>query len=279
MAIVTISRGSHSRGTEVAEKVAERLGYRCLARETLLRASGEYNIPELELVQAIEDPPSVIERLMRSKDRYIATIRATLLKEFAEDNIVYHGTAGHFFAQGITHALKVRILANETDRVADLVEREKIPDEEARQQLIKMDKNRRQWALYVYGIDPEDPALYDTVLHVGKMGTDGATEVICNLAQHGSFSTTAASQIALDNLSLSASVEAVLVDMEIALDTVNVTAENGKVVVQFKEARRTLGGTFGGFTEHYMDGLQVTMSERTGEIPGLKNLQLKSSTP
>jgi hypothetical protein len=33
--IITISRGSYSKGREIAEKVAERLGYECLSRDLL----------------------------------------------------------------------------------------------------------------------------------------------------------------------------------------------------------------------------------------------------
>ena len=46
MSIITISRGSYSRGVEIAEKIAKRLGYECISREVLLEASKEFNIPE-----------------------------------------------------------------------------------------------------------------------------------------------------------------------------------------------------------------------------------------
>ncbi|MGO9691663.1 MAG: cytidylate kinase family protein, partial [Syntrophobacteraceae bacterium] len=51
MAIITISRGSYSNGKEVAEKVAQKLGYKCYAREVILEASKEFNIPEIKLVK------------------------------------------------------------------------------------------------------------------------------------------------------------------------------------------------------------------------------------
>jgi hypothetical protein len=49
MPIITISRGSHSRGKCVAEKLAQRLQYGCVSREVLLEASEEFNIPEISL--------------------------------------------------------------------------------------------------------------------------------------------------------------------------------------------------------------------------------------
>ena len=58
MAIITISRGSYSKGREIAEKVAEQLGYECIARRILLEASDEFNVPEVKLRSAIHDAPS-----------------------------------------------------------------------------------------------------------------------------------------------------------------------------------------------------------------------------
>ena len=67
MSVITISRGSYSRGVEIAEMVSEKLGYRCLARDVLIEASKEFNIPEVKLTRALEDPPSFFERFTREK--------------------------------------------------------------------------------------------------------------------------------------------------------------------------------------------------------------------
>ncbi|MBW1912541.1 MAG: cytidylate kinase family protein, partial [Deltaproteobacteria bacterium] len=45
MPIITISRGSYSKGKEVAEKVSQKLGYECISRDVLLEASEEFNVP------------------------------------------------------------------------------------------------------------------------------------------------------------------------------------------------------------------------------------------
>ncbi len=38
MSIIIISRGSYTHGIEVAEKVAQKLGYECFSRENLRKA-------------------------------------------------------------------------------------------------------------------------------------------------------------------------------------------------------------------------------------------------
>ena len=48
MAIITISRGTFSGGLQVAECVAEKLGYRCVSREVLVNAAKQYGVLEIE---------------------------------------------------------------------------------------------------------------------------------------------------------------------------------------------------------------------------------------
>lgn len=45
MAIITISRGSYSKGREVAEEVAQRMGYEVVSRDVLLEASERFHTP------------------------------------------------------------------------------------------------------------------------------------------------------------------------------------------------------------------------------------------
>ena len=147
MAIITISRGSYFRGKEVAEKLAQKLGYACLSREILLEASEEFNIPEIKLIRAIQDAPTILDRFFGEKEKFVAFIRAALLKHVQKDNVVYHGLFGHFFLQDIPHVLKVRIVGDLEARVADEVKREGISAAKAREILTRDDAERRKWAL------------------------------------------------------------------------------------------------------------------------------------
>jgi len=44
MGVITISRGSYSKGKEIAEKLAQYLGYECISREILLETSDHFNM-------------------------------------------------------------------------------------------------------------------------------------------------------------------------------------------------------------------------------------------
>ena len=229
MAIITISRGSYSKGKEIAEKVAERLGYECIARRILLEASDDYNIPEVKLVRAIHDAPSFFGNLSHKKERYISFIQAEILEHFRKDNVVYHGLAGHFFVKAISHVLKVRIIADLDDRVALEMEREGISREEALSVLLKDDEERVKWGKTLYGIDTRKANLYDLVIHIHKLTVKDAVDIICNTAGLPQFQATPESQRAIDGLALAARVKAALVDVR---PDIEVTAEDGIVLVK-----------------------------------------------
>jgi cytidylate kinase len=233
MSIITISRGSYSRGKEVAEKLAQSLGYECLSRDILLEASERYNIPEIKLIRAIHDAPSILERFTYSKEQYVAYIRAALLRHVQKDNVVYHGLAGHFLLQGVPHVLKVRILAGLEDRVKEEMKRENLSADEARRILLKDDEERRKWSLKLYGIDTWDPSLYDLVIHIECITVDEAVEIIkCALKGH-CFQTTPEAQKLVDQISLAARVEALLVQ---EIPSVKVEVKDDEIFIDLKPA-------------------------------------------
>ena len=190
MAIITISRGSYSRGKEVAEALAQRLNYTCVSRGILLEASEEFSIPEIRLLKALRDAPSVFDRFTNGKERYISYIRSTFFNHMVNDNVVYHGLAGHFFLQDIGHAFKVRINARMEDRIKAEVERENCSADEARANLKKNDESRRQWSLYLYGKDTWNCSLYDMVLTIDSMTVDDAVDILAGLVQKGRYDAT-----------------------------------------------------------------------------------------
>jgi len=211
MSIITISRGSYSRGKEIAEKLAQALGYKCLSRDILLEASDRYNIAEIKLVRAIHDAPSILKRLNYSNKTYVAYIRAALLRHAQKDNLVYHGLAGHFLLKGIPHVLKVRIIADLDERVKEEMKRENISAEEARRILLKDDEERRKWSKTLYGIDTRDPILYDLVINITDITTDDAVDVIRCTLKNPRFQTTPQGKNLVTEMSLAAAIEAAFI--------------------------------------------------------------------
>jgi len=228
MGIITISRGSYSRGKEVAERLSKRLGYECISRDVLLETSAEFNIDEVKLIRAIHDAPSIFERFKHGKERYVLFIREAFLKHIRKDNVVYHGLAGQFFCKGAPGVLKVRILANTSDRVKEEMAREGITEKEARFILKKDDEERRKWGMSLYGIDTMDSSLYDVVLHIDNLKVDDAVDVLADMAKRPCFQTTAATLSFINDLYLTAKTRELLFDK---FPEARVGCKNGVVTV------------------------------------------------
>ena len=231
MAIITISRGSYTKGKEIAERVADRLGYRCISRDVLLEASEHFNIPEIRLARALHDAPSVLERFTHGRETYVAFIEKTFLESVRDDDVVYHGLAGHFFLRGLSHAIKVRIIADLDLRVKEEMEREGISRQEAQALLKKDDYERRRWGLALYGIDTRDPILYDLTINICSLSVDCAVELIVHAAQGPCFATTEESQQALEALLLAAHARSVLISK---WHDVRVSSNDGVVYVDIE---------------------------------------------
>lgn len=228
MAIITISRGSYGRGKAVAEKVADKLGFTCIGRDVVLEASSQFNIPEVRLIRNIRNAPSILDRIPYGKEQYIAFIQSALLKQFQRDSVIYHGIAGQFFLKGISHVLKVRIIADLEERVRAEMEREKITREEAILVLERDDEERRKWGKYLYGIDTWDPRFYDLVIQIKELTIDDAVEMISNTVRLRQFQTTPESRQAMDDLALAAQVKAALISQ---VPNIDVAADKGVITI------------------------------------------------
>lgn len=228
MPIVTISRGSYSRGKEVAEKLAKKLNFECVSRDIILEACSEFNIPEIKLIRALHDAPSVLERFQHGKERYLSYHRYALLKHVQKDNVIYHGLAGHFILEDIPHVLKVRIIADMDDRVQEEMKRENISAEKALYILKKDDEERRKWGLQIHGTDTWDCRLYDMVLHISTLTVDDAVQILYETVQKPIFQSTPESQQIMDNITTAAQIHAMLVDFSPRL---KVIVKNGAAVI------------------------------------------------
>jgi hypothetical protein len=264
MAIITISRGSYSKGKEVAERVAERLGYQCISREVILEASDVYRIPEIKLVKAIHDAPSILDRFGRGKHAFIAYYQSALARMVRNDKVVYHGLAGHLLLKGVPHLLKVRIIAGLADRVQSEMQREGLSEQEARSMILKDDQERRRWTQSLYGMDPWDSSLYDLVIHINKFTVANAVDFICEAAGLDQFKATRESQQKMDDLAMASYVKAALVELH---PDVHVACEYGNCLIYTKADDRV--------ARRLLEKVK-TMAR---EIKGINNIEVHPGVP
>lgn len=233
MAIITISRGTMSGGKKLAEMLADNLGYRCISREIIIKTADEYGVPESKLFEAIKRSPSIIQKFTFERERYLAFIQATLCEYAKDDNLIYHGHAGHFLLEGVDHVLRVRIVADMVDRIKAAAEQFKLSDKDALKYIEKIDRQRVKWTKFLYGKDWTSPELYDIVFNLRGMDLEFACEMIRHAIEQPQFHTTPASAQAMHNLLISSRVRATLARLPgMRLEYIEVQADGGNVVIR-----------------------------------------------
>jgi len=233
MAIITLSRGSFSHGKEIAERVAERLGYKCISREILVEASQYFKVSEMRLTQTIHDAPSILERITRGKEKYLNYIQAALLERVRKDNVVYHGHAGHLFLPQISHVIKVRIIADMAERILYLQKSQPMSTSEAKTYLENEDRERALWTRYLFDKEITDASLYDIVINIAVLKIDDACDIICKMVQSERFKATPESTQAIHDLAISSHIRAALLDICDA----EVTSDRGRVHVRVRSPK------------------------------------------
>jgi len=233
MPIITIYQGASGDGQELAESLAQALGYRCVGREVLVEASRRYSIPVAKLNQIVEKGPHWWERLLQDLRPYRIALQATLCELAHDGKVVYHGHLGHELLSGIGHVLKVLLTAPMSFRIEQVRGRQTLTDAAARHYIEEVDKARSRRLMAMFGADWRDPNRYDLVLNMGKMTREGATRVILEAAGLTEYQPTAKSTQAFKDLALGSQVHATLITSpNIRGSALEVRADNGHIHVK-----------------------------------------------
>ena len=263
MAIIMMSRGSYSGGKLLSECVATQLCCRAIDREIILGKASGCGVSESKLRAALDRPPGFLDRFREERRRYMTLFQACLAEELTGGNVIYTGHLAHLMLGGVSHVLRIRIIAPMAFRLAAVQEALKLGREEGLAYIHRQDHDRARWTRYLYGVDWTDPALYDLVLNLEHVSIAEACEIVCASARKPVFSETDESRAAMVDLALSYRVTAGLLTTpetsELALE---VRANAGVVTLHGKvRTRKQLEAVEGvvsrtpGVTKTVLDGV------------------------
>ena len=233
MAIITISRGSFAGGRAVAQGLAERLGYPILSREEAVRETAQdYDISEEELNSTLAGAPRFWQQVPGKRLAYVKCVTAVLLAHARDGNLVYHGIAGHLLLSDLPQVLRVRVIADMQYRIEATMEEQNLEREKAVSYIQRVDKERSRWARLLYGVEWEDPSLYDVILNLGKISAATGCETLVGMASQQEFQPTPEKRKELDDFSLSCRVWGALAKNPATRSAgIQVRADNGEVVI------------------------------------------------
>jgi cytidylate kinase len=234
MPVVTIARQFGSLGDEIGRAVADRLGYRLLDRRTLPAYVREFGEIEPNAPEIAETRPSFWERLNEERRRHTIIVRCGVYGFARENDGVILGLASNFLLRGLSHVLRVFMVAPMAIRVDRVLEQQSglVERETVAEMIRRSDRERAGYIRYMNNADWNDAHGYDLVLNTANLTVEQAAELIASAIEQGVIAPTAGSLQQIEDLALASRVEAVLIsNAGIWIHGMKATAERGVVTL------------------------------------------------
>ncbi len=258
MAIITIYQGASGNGEELAQAVAQSLGYGCIGREVLVEASLRYGIPEAKLNEIVEKGPNWWGRFLQNPQPYRIALQAAFCQIAAADRVVYHGHIGHELVPKFQHVLKILLTAPMEMRIAQVRARHQLNEPAARRYVEEVDKARTRRLMALFGADWRDPSRYDLVVNLGHVSLETAKRLVIETVRSPDYQTSPASKQAFEDFALVSRVRAILVLSEDMPTTrLDIKAKEGEISVS-------------GAVPYWVS--QDLVIRKVAQIPGVKSV-------
>lgn len=211
MPVITIGREYGAGGEAVGQLVASKLGADYFDRKIFEEVARRLELPDEEVAAQDEAPDSLLTRILTSlgsasiefsqppevtawtppyKDpafdprKAIVRLSQEIIREAARSgNAVIIGRGSAYLLRDHPGALQVFLRADPAFRIETVKELFGLNDEEARKRLKQTDANRAAYVKQLYGHNWLGPEHYDLVIDTGRLGFEGAAEVILAAAE------------------------------------------------------------------------------------------------
>ncbi len=206
---------------------------RCLTREDLTAEVNSHGELANQVVTSMARASQDYSQFSALRRPYKILMQRALLEYVRRGDVAYFGYSGHLLLPGISHAVRVRIIAPLQLRIELLMKREPLTEGQARERIHQVDEERSRWARFMYGKNLRDPELFDFCINLERISFSTACCTLLSLAQQSDFRATPESLAAVENRYLSVCVLAALLDNPKTFELeVGATAEDGHVTLE-----------------------------------------------
>ena len=182
MAIITISRQIGSFGDEIAEKIADQLGYLFVEKGRLYELAsdlkGDYS-KEMDVLSR-ESKPGFFDAFFTQRTAYFH-LMASMIYDFAgRNNIVIKGRGGQFLLRDVPFVINARIQAPFDLRVERVAKIQNLDEDTAASLVKKSDNSCEEFNRYLYKKNIADNAWYDVIFDTSKIPQTNIIDFIIN---------------------------------------------------------------------------------------------------
>ena len=197
MRAITISREYGSGGGEIATRIAERLGWKLIDHEVVVRVAQELGVTEAEAEAYDERTESTASRILATLQAIQPTIPVAppvLLTTDAQDynearrrviegavaagQVVIVGRGAQVLLAQRRDVLHVRVVAPLDKRISYVMQREGLDQSAARARIQLKDRDRARYLQVEHNKDSADPHLYDLVVNTSIFDLDSVVDLL-----------------------------------------------------------------------------------------------------
>lgn len=234
MAILTICRESGVGGEEIGKAVAGKLGYEYVARDVIFKEIGEHGEKWVKWGKEMDDhKPSLWERFDLSFAGFVALKESIMYRHALKNNVVLMGRGGNWMLSDFPHALRIRIMAPLETRIENIVKKEAIDTETAREMIEEGDAERAAYLKAIYHKDWKKPKYYDIVFDTAKLSQDEVVQMIIDELQAKDKKFTPAVGEKLAQIALASKVKAeIITGLNSFIPTLEVSHDGKQIVLK-----------------------------------------------
>ena len=178
MSAITISRQMGSQGSQLAQQVAERLGWRWVSRELINQAALAAGLPEVALAEIDELGLFGLHPSTKERQAYRQQIE-TVIQDLAEaGQVVIVGRGGQVILRSRPDIFHVRVVAPLQTRVGWFQQEKHISARAAQACLLESDRVRIRYLEQNFGAQLNDPTLYHVVINTEALGLAAAAMLV-----------------------------------------------------------------------------------------------------
>lgn len=190
---ITISREVGSLGRELAERLAERTSWQVFDKELVEYIAGHAHVRK-EMVEIFDHKTqseldtwivTLLTRHALSSDKYFKHLVTTILSIGQHGHAIILGRGANFIIPD-HRALKIKLVAPEPRRIQNVMQDQRINEEEALKFIKQADRERAAFMRRFFHQEQDLPTDYDLVLNSGKLPLEQITEIVMH-ALHAKF--------------------------------------------------------------------------------------------
>jgi len=164
--LVCVSRGEQERGKLFAQTLARKLAFECLGQEELADLAIQDGIAVGKLEMAAVKNRHLTERQVLEKEHFLAFITRVLCERVLENNLVFHGRAGHLAVPGLTLVLRIRTKIETETHIEEVMSRLSLDRLKAGKYVERVDEDISRWVRTMYNISGDPWAGYDLAVNL-----------------------------------------------------------------------------------------------------------------